>query len=161
MVTIGPSQYPLRMADPLRQPPEDAGADALGRLVRRRRADLGLTQEELAERVGGNMTQSDVSQIERGAVRRPGRDRLARLALALRVPLGDLVAASGWAELARAADAAPPAFDPDDPLRAPVVEALAELDIDRLKSLADFANYLLKQEGEQRRRRKRAGSETA
>ncbi|HEU5430483.1 MAG TPA: helix-turn-helix transcriptional regulator, partial [Thermomicrobiales bacterium] len=64
-----------------------SGADpregpSLGELVRDRRRDLHLTQEGLAERMGGNVHQGDISQIERGVVAYPRRERLAALAAA-------------------------------------------------------------------------------
>ena len=43
------------------------------------------------------MHQSDVSRLERGKVARPRRDRLARIAQALGLPLGELLARSDWA----------------------------------------------------------------
>ena len=38
----------------------------LGRLIRRRRIEMGLTQEELADLVGEGMTQNQVSRLESG-----------------------------------------------------------------------------------------------
>ena len=42
------------------------------------------------------MRQSDISRIERGKVGLPRRARLARIAAALELPLGELLARSGW-----------------------------------------------------------------
>jgi transcriptional regulator with XRE-family HTH domain len=55
---------------------------ALGRLVRRRRLELGLSQPVLAERVGWG--QNDISRLERGRTQRVNDpQRLAALAHAL------------------------------------------------------------------------------
>jgi transcriptional regulator with XRE-family HTH domain len=61
---------------------------------------LGLTQEQLAELISSRdefVRQTDISKIERGQIRLPRRARLERLAKALEMPLGQLLAASGWA----------------------------------------------------------------
>ena len=59
--------------------------------------ELGLTQEALAERIGEGVRQADVSRLENDRIMLPRRDRLERLAEALDVPLGVLLARSGWA----------------------------------------------------------------
>ena len=77
-----------------------ARSRTLGQTIRRRRLELGWTQEDLAMRVcaeGDLCHQSDVSRIERGRVGLPRRARLERIAAALEVPLGELLARSGWA----------------------------------------------------------------
>jgi len=68
----------------------------LGNFIRERRADLGLTQEELAERIGDTATQGEVSRLERGAIALPRRARLEALAVALEVTLGALLMRTGW-----------------------------------------------------------------
>jgi transcriptional regulator with XRE-family HTH domain len=68
----------------------------LGNYVRGRRAELGLTQEELAARIGGSATQAEISRLERGMVALPRRSRLEALAAALEVTLGSLLVHSGW-----------------------------------------------------------------
>jgi transcriptional regulator with XRE-family HTH domain len=73
---------------------------ALGAVVKARRLELGWTQEELAERIsaeGEFVRQSEISRIESGKISLPRRDRLERLADALGLPLGELLARSGWA----------------------------------------------------------------
>jgi transcriptional regulator with XRE-family HTH domain len=47
------------------------------------------------------MTQSDVSRLERDKITLPRRDRLERIADALDIPLGELLASSGWADADR------------------------------------------------------------
>jgi transcriptional regulator with XRE-family HTH domain len=90
----------------------------LGALIRQRRQDLGLTQEQLAERIGSGLVQAEISRLEGDRVRLPRRHRLDQLAAALDVPVGDLLARTGWT----GDDAAPvPITNPPPPMgrRAP------------------------------------------
>ncbi|MEA2511069.1 MAG: Helix-turn-helix domain [Thermomicrobiales bacterium] len=68
----------------------------LGAVVRSRRLELGLTQEELAARIGGGVRQAEVSRLERGRVDTPRPRQLWALAAALGLPPGELLACSGW-----------------------------------------------------------------
>ncbi|HEX5165100.1 MAG TPA: helix-turn-helix transcriptional regulator [Thermomicrobiales bacterium] len=71
----------------------------LGVVIRQRRIELGWTQEELAERIssdGEYVRQSEISRIESGKVGLPRHERLVRLADVLDLPLGELLARSGW-----------------------------------------------------------------
>ena len=68
----------------------------LGNFVRERRLELGLSQEALAERVGDSVRQAEISRIENDRVHLPRRERMAALAEALEVTLGDLMVKSGW-----------------------------------------------------------------
>jgi transcriptional regulator with XRE-family HTH domain len=68
----------------------------LGDFIRERRQDLGLTQEQLAERIGTSVRQADVSRLERNRVALPRRTRLEDIARALDVSLADLLVQSGW-----------------------------------------------------------------
>jgi transcriptional regulator with XRE-family HTH domain len=78
---------------------------SLGQLIRERRAELGMTQEELAERIGKG--QNYLSHVERGRIQRPGREIMRAIADALDLPMVDLVVASaGWADLSDIGDAA-------------------------------------------------------
>jgi transcriptional regulator with XRE-family HTH domain len=61
---------------------------ALGEAVRRLRLDAGLSQEQLAERAGTDLTQ--IGGIERG-VRNPSYTTLVRLAAALEKNAGEIV----------------------------------------------------------------------
>ena len=72
------------------------GMPTLGKFIQRRRAELGLTQEQLAELVGGGVRQAEISRLEHDRVTLPRRQRLEQLARALDVPLGELLARSGW-----------------------------------------------------------------
>ncbi|GAC1405108.1 MAG: hypothetical protein NVSMB52_18920 [Chloroflexota bacterium] len=67
--------------------------DTLGETIRERRRDLGLTQAQLAERMG--WTQERVSIIENGKYGLPSIMGLTRLATALELPLAILIAAIG------------------------------------------------------------------
>ena len=62
-----------------------------------RRMDLNLTQEDLAERVGEGVRQSEISRLERNHVTLPRRQRMEQLAAALDIPIGILLARLGWA----------------------------------------------------------------
>ena len=73
-----------------------SGPRTFGTVIRERRTELGLTQEELAERVGEHVRQSDISRLERDYVMLPRRDRLEALAAALEVTTGYLLLHSGW-----------------------------------------------------------------
>jgi transcriptional regulator with XRE-family HTH domain len=74
---------------------------SLGATIKACRRELGWTQEELAERVAahGDWTfrQCDVSRLERRVVTLPHRERLIHISAVLGVPLGELLARSGWA----------------------------------------------------------------
>jgi transcriptional regulator with XRE-family HTH domain len=68
----------------------------LGNFLRERRMDLGLSQEQLAERIGGTASQAEISRLERGQVMLPRRGRMEALAAALDISLGALLVHSGW-----------------------------------------------------------------
>jgi transcriptional regulator with XRE-family HTH domain len=68
----------------------------LGAFIRRRRLELGLTQEALAEMIGGGVRQAEISRLEHDRVTLPRRQRLEQIAAALDVPLGELLVRSGW-----------------------------------------------------------------
>jgi transcriptional regulator with XRE-family HTH domain len=68
----------------------------LGTFIRERRQDLGLTQEQLAERVGPSVRQAEISRLEKDRITLPSRARLEQLAAALEVSLGDLLVRTGW-----------------------------------------------------------------
>jgi transcriptional regulator with XRE-family HTH domain len=68
----------------------------LGQVIRRRRKELGLTQEELAELIGSGVRQAEISRLEHDHVTLPRRARLEQIARALDIPMGVLLARSGW-----------------------------------------------------------------
>ena len=70
--------------------------NALGNYIRERRMELGLTQEQLAERIGPTTRQAEISRLERGQVIMPRRQKMERIAAALDVSLGTLLQCSGW-----------------------------------------------------------------
>ena len=72
----------------------------VGRMVRAFRLLRGLSQEQLAERAGSSS--KHVGRIERGQVN-VGLDRLAKIARALSVNVGDLFAESARRQTPRAA----------------------------------------------------------
>ncbi len=71
-------------------------AQTLGEFVRECRETLGLTQEELAERIDQGVRQSEVSRLENDRISLPRRARLEQLAVALEVSLGDLMVRTRW-----------------------------------------------------------------
>jgi transcriptional regulator with XRE-family HTH domain len=73
-------------------------AETLGRTIRALRLAHrpGMTQADLADAIGGAMTQADVSNLELGKVALPRRPRLERIAAVFGVTLGELLAHSGW-----------------------------------------------------------------
>lgn len=75
------------MPPPRRSKPRSPEHAALGEAVRRLRLEAEMSQEELAEAAGTDLTQ--VGGIERG-VRNPSYTTLLRLAEALRTSVGEL-----------------------------------------------------------------------
>lgn len=69
---------------------------ALGAVIRERRQELGLSQEEYAARVGDGITQGDVSHLERGLIGRPRTLRMVLLADALGWSAAELMERAGW-----------------------------------------------------------------
>lgn len=74
----------------------------LGQFIRANRLASGWTQEQLAEKVGDNVRQSDISRLEKDGVEFPRRERLDAIAGALGVTLGDLLISTGWLEVEHA-----------------------------------------------------------
>jgi transcriptional regulator with XRE-family HTH domain len=73
--------------------------NSLGEVIRRRRIELGWTQEHLADRIaelGDPVRQPDISRLELNKVALPRRARLEQIAEVLNLPLGELLARSGW-----------------------------------------------------------------
>jgi transcriptional regulator with XRE-family HTH domain len=68
----------------------------LGNFIRERRQELGLTQEQLAERIGDTVRQAEVSRLENDRISLPRRDRLRAIANALEVSVGELLIRTGW-----------------------------------------------------------------
>ena len=69
---------------------------SLGQFIRQRRQDLGLTQEDLAERIGTTARQAEVSRLENDRISLPRRMRMVAIATALEVSLGELLVRTGW-----------------------------------------------------------------
>lgn len=86
-----------------------------GPVIRDRRLELGLTQEQLAELIADGVGQVDVSRMERDQITLPRRPRLEAIAGALNLPIGALLMRSGWVEATRrpAVDAVPARARPD------------------------------------------------
>ena len=73
-----------------------AESRSLGEAIRLRRLELGMSQEELAERIGPDVRQSDVSRLERGKILFPRLERLNQIAAALGMSIGALLIEAGW-----------------------------------------------------------------
>ncbi len=73
---------------------EPKQAAELGRLIRDRRNDLGLSVRQLAEKAGMNF--ATLSRIEQGQFAAPGPDKLARIAEALGISTADLFALADY-----------------------------------------------------------------
>jgi transcriptional regulator with XRE-family HTH domain len=69
-------------------------AAELGRLIRDRRNDLGLSVRQLAEQAEMNF--ATLSRIEQGRFAAPGPDKLARIAQALGISTADLFALADY-----------------------------------------------------------------
>lgn len=72
-------------------------ATPLGHMIRARREALGLTQRQVAERIGSTESGTTVGRIESGFIRQPGVETLSGLAEALGLPMADLFTAAGYA----------------------------------------------------------------
>jgi transcriptional regulator with XRE-family HTH domain len=73
-----------------------AQAATIGTAIRLRRQEIGLTQEELAERIGDGIRQSDISRMERDRVQMPRPARFRAIAAALELQPGELLLLAGW-----------------------------------------------------------------
>lgn len=74
----------------------DRTAPSLGKTIFDRRRELGLTQEQLAERIGDGVRQAEVSRLEHDRIGLPRQRRLFQLAAALQLSPGELLVRSGW-----------------------------------------------------------------
>lgn len=112
----------------------------LGRFIRRRRIELGMTQEQMAEMLGVSVRQSEISRLENDRITLPRRERLERIAEVLDVPIGELLARSGWTGADTAlANLAPPSLPPQ------AVPTVMEL-IDEIKGLLGEIQGILGEE---------------
>ena len=71
-------------------------SSSLGQFIAERRQHLGMTQDQLAERIGPPVGQAEISRLENDRIVLPRRVRLKQIAQALDVPLGVLLLRSGW-----------------------------------------------------------------
>jgi len=114
---------------------------SLGTFIRERRQDLGLSQEQLAERVGETVRQSEISRLEHDRVSLPRRERLEAIAVALDVSLGELLLRTGWVQdgdrLATGTSAATGSFRPPEDLDAAALQNMAAI-IDSVAAVHDM-----------------------
>ena len=127
----------------------------LGRFIQRRRIELGLTQEQLAEIIGGGVRQSEISRLEHDRVALPRRQRLEQIANALDVSLGELLARSGWAgaDSEFAADASAPVVEFADGVSSTRPDSIAPVavaipDVAALASAINRAEQLIAVSGD-------------
>jgi transcriptional regulator with XRE-family HTH domain len=113
----------------------------LGRFIQRRRQELGMTQEELAERIGDGVRQSEISRLEHDHITLPRRERLEALAVALDVSIGALLVRSGWAGADEEFDptAPPPESLPSDGEPVPDVSEMLQ----QIKALVEEVETLI------------------
>lgn len=111
--------------------------------------ELGLTQEELAERVGEGVRQSEISRLEHGRVTLPRRHRLEQIAAALDVSMGDLMVRTGWmdeenraAVSAESEDTAGAGARDPEAIGAPSLQAAADAVADAQELVAQSADAL-------------------
>ncbi len=71
--------------------------EELGRLIASRRDAIGMTQDELAARIGSR--QSYVSQLEQGKIGLPGVKRLSQISFALNISISELLMNSSWPDV--------------------------------------------------------------
>jgi transcriptional regulator with XRE-family HTH domain len=117
----------------------------LGQFIRANRLAKGLTQEQLAERIGDNIRQSHISQLEKDIVKFPRRERLEAIAEALDVTLGDLLISTGWLEIEHAA-LIEQIKDDEEPDPNVLEDAMAVLSAAK-EMVAETADLLVKAEG--------------
>lgn len=117
----------------------------LGQFIRTNRLAMGLTQEQLAERVGESLRQSDISRLEKDGIEFPRRERLDAIATALNVTLGDLLISTGWLEI-EDAQMLEQIKDDEEPDPDVLDDAMAVLSVAK-EMVAETANLLVRAEG--------------
>jgi transcriptional regulator with XRE-family HTH domain len=146
----------------------------LGQLILKRRRELGLTQEQLADRIslqGCEIRQSDISRLERDQISLPRYERLSAIATALGISVGEMLARSGWIEQTSSVSIhvapvlAPAPARPPAPVHEPVRAANGPLDdvIGALRATLSRSQQIRAESQELRRRsmeRRRTGYAT-
>lgn len=97
-------------------------------IMRIRRRELGLTLEEVAQRVGVN--RATVQRWETGAIKNLGRDKIAALAAALQVSPEYLL---GWTD------------DPGLRIEQDLATATADLTAEEISSVLNYIDFLKSQ----------------
>lgn len=121
----------------------------LGQTIRARRQELGLTQEDLADRIGPSVGQNYVSQLERDRVKLPRQERLRAIADILGIEAGELLERSGWtgasARIASSASAPATVAPADDAADAELADLWGAMSPEQRHSWIDFGKYLARQ----------------
>lgn len=119
----------------------------LADMLRKRRAELGKTQEEMAEAL--DMTQEWVAAVENGRIQQPRPTTLRRLADVLDVPLEDIVIAarlarslSGAQRVAQSIAEEAAEHDWDDPTMRVVMDRASKMTPEQRRKLAELMDSL-------------------
>lgn len=97
----------------------------LKNIIRQRRFELGMTLDEVAQKVG--VHNSTVQRWENGKISNLGRDKIASLAAALQVSPEYLL---GWAD------------DPDIKYQENLAVALADLTTEEIDSVLNYISFI-------------------
>ncbi len=118
-----------------------AESRSLGDAIRLRRLELGMSQEELAERIGPDVRQSDVSRLERGKILFPRLERLNQIANALGMSIGALLIEAGWFTDDESANLIPPTDVHDKSEIAIVVADDEPISLEAIAALLEDSGY--------------------
>jgi transcriptional regulator with XRE-family HTH domain len=117
-------------------------------VIRARRREMGLSQEQFAALLGEGVRQSEVSRLERGNVLMPRRERLQRIAEVIDVPVGELLMLTSWAEADAGAPDAPVQGEPRPALAAESADGLRDAIhevVDRMRAAAERTRHILEE----------------
>lgn len=125
---------------------KETGRTVLGNLVAARRAELGLTQEEVSEKAG--MSQEWCSMLERGRIVQPRISALMGLQKVLDIPVEELVVAAGYSRTrAGAAKLIPEEIE--DPELAASFLSLQKLSRERLQQARTMIDVLARMDDDE------------
>lgn len=126
----------------------------MGLAIARRREELGMTQEELANAVG--VTKSSISRWESGDISNMRRDRIHKLAAALKVSPVDLLADETEGLKEKAPHISARSFSPDGSIHVKIepktlekwVDDFVHLNPENRDRLQDYLELLLESQGQ-------------
>ncbi len=120
---------------------DSADLDNLGRYIRNRRQTMGLTQTQMGERLG--WLQERVSILENGKYGMPSLPALARLAIALEVPLTEILTAAGYSDEPGDRDTRSTAEQPNGVALLYTLQELVAIDAGTMRDTMDQAADLI------------------